>query len=179
MSEQNAVVAVYASHVEAEAAVKELQRAGIDMRTLSIVGKGSHTDEHVVGYYNTGDRMKYWGKTGAFWGGFWGLLLGSAFFAIPGLGPVLVAGPLVAFIVGGLEGAAVVGGLGAIGAGLYGMGIPKDSVVEYELALKTDKFLLLVHDKASEVEKARNIIASTRPINVTLHSPEAVGAATR
>jgi len=54
MSEQNAVVAVYASHVEAEAAVKELQHAGIDMRTLSIAGKDSHTDEHVVGYYNTG-----------------------------------------------------------------------------------------------------------------------------
>jgi hypothetical protein len=179
MSEQNAVVAVYASHVEAEAAVKELQHAGIDMRTLSIAGKDSHTDEHVVGYYNTGDRMKYWGKTGAFWGGFWGLLFGSAFFAIPGLGPVLVAGPLVAWIVGGLEGAAVVGGLGAIGAGIYGMGIPKDSVVEYELALKTDKFLLLVHDKASEVEKARKIIANTRPINVTLHNPEAVEAVAR
>jgi hypothetical protein len=179
MSEQNAVVAVYASHVEAEAAVKELQHAGIDMRTLSIAGKDSHTDEHVVGYYNTGDRMKYWGKTGAFWGGFWGLLFGSAFFAIPGLGPVLVAGPLVAWIVGGLEGAAVVGGLGAIGAGIYGMGIPKDSVVEYELALKTDKFLLLVHDKASEVEKARKIIANTRPINVTLHNPEAAEAVAR
>ncbi len=177
MSEQNAVVAVYASHVEADAAVKELQRAGIDMHSLSIVGKDTHTDEHVVGYYNTGDRMKYWGKTGAFWGGFWGLLFGSAFFAIPGLGPVLVAGPLVAWIVGGLEGAAVVGGLGAIGAGLYGMGIPKDSVVEYELALKTDKFLLMVHDQASEVEKARRIIASTQPIDVKLHSPEAVGAA--
>jgi uncharacterized membrane protein len=179
MSEQNAVVAVYATHVEAEAAVKELQRAGIDMHSLSIAGKDTHTEEHVVGYYNTGDRMKYWGKTGAFWGGFWGLLFGSAFFAIPGLGPVLVAGPLVAWIVGGLEGAAVVGGLGAIGAGLYGMGIPKDSVVEYELALKTDKFLLMVHDKAAEVEKARNILATTRPIHVTLHSPEAVGAAAR
>jgi hypothetical protein len=107
------------------------------------------------------------------------LLFGSAFFAIPGLGPVLVAGPLVAWIVGGLEGAAVVGGLGAIGAGIYGMGIPKDSVVEYELALKTDKFLLLVHDKASEVEKARKIIANTRPINVTLHNPEAVEAVAR
>src|ERR1039457_1083420 len=179
MSEQNAVVAVYASHLEAEAAVKELQRGGIDMHSLSIVGKDSHTDEHVVGYYNTGDRMKYWGKTGAFWGGFWGLLFGSAFFAIPGLGPVLVAGPLVAWIVGGLEGAAVVGGLSAIGAGLYGMGIPQNSVVEYELALKTDKFLLMVHDKASEVEKAKTIIATTRPINMTLHSPEAVGTAAR
>ena len=95
MSERNAVVAVYGTHIEAEGAVKELQRAGIDMQTLSIVGRDSYTDEHVVGYYNAGDRMKYWGKTGAFWGGFWGLLFGSAFFAIPGIRPVLVAGPLV------------------------------------------------------------------------------------
>src|ERR1039457_71733 len=179
MSEQNAVVAVYASHLEAEAAVKELQRGGIDMHSLSIVGKDSHTDEHVVGYYNTGDRMKYWGKTGAFWGGFWGLLFGSAFFAIPGLGPVLVAGPLVAWIVGGLEGAAVVGGLSAIGAGLYGMGIPQNSVVEYELALKTDKYLLMVHGTAAEVERARDIIARTQAIHVTMQSAEAVGAAVR
>ena len=174
MSEANAVVAVYDTHVAAEEAVKELQRGGIDMRTLSIVGRDTHADEHVVGYYNSGDRMKYWGKTGAFWGGFWGLLFGSAFFAIPGIGPVLVAGPVVAWIVGALEGAAVVGGLSAIGAGLYGMGIPKDSVVQYELALKTDKFLLLVHGTASEVEKAKDIIEGTKPVNVTLHSTEVV-----
>ncbi|MGA8792013.1 hypothetical protein [Candidatus Binatus sp.] len=52
------------------------------------------TDEHVVGYYTTGDRMKYWGKVGAAWGSFWGLLMGAGAFAIPGIGPVLVAGPL-------------------------------------------------------------------------------------
>ena len=147
------------------------------MRTLSIIGKDSHADEHVIGYYNTGDRMKYWGKAGAFWGGFWGLLFGSAFFAIPGIGPVLVAGPVVAWIVGALEGAAVVGGLSAIGAGLYGMGIPKDSVVQYELALKTDRFLLVVHDTAAAVEKAAAIMARTRPVNVTTHSAEVVEAA--
>jgi len=179
MSELNAVVAVYGTHIEAEEAVKELQRAGIDMRTLSIVGKDPHTDEHVVGYYNTGDRMKYWGKTGAFWGGFWGLLFGSAFFAIPGLGPILVAGPLVAWIVGALEGAVAVGGLSAIGAGLYGMGIPKDSIVKYETALKTDKYLLMVHGTAAEVEKAKSVIENTRPVDVTLHTPELVGAGTR
>jgi uncharacterized membrane protein len=179
MSELSAVVAVYGTHTEAEEAVKELQRAGVDMRALSIVGKESHTDEHVVGYYNTGDRMEYWGKTGAFWGGFWGLLFGSAFFAIPGIGPVLVAGPVVAWIVGALEGAALVGGLSAIGAGLYGMGIPKDSVIKYELALKTDKYLLLVHGTIAEVEKAKNIIEGTRPITVTLHTAEMAGAAVK
>jgi uncharacterized membrane protein len=172
MSELTAVVAVYGTHTGAEEAVKQLQRAGIDMRALSIVGKDSHTDEHVVGYYNTGDRMKYWGKTGAFWGGFWGMLFGSAFFAVPGIGPILVAGPLVAWIVGALEGAAVFGGLSAIGAGLYGMGIPKDSVLQYEMALKTDNFLLMVHGTPTEVARAKGIIDDTQPVNVTLHSPK-------
>src|ERR1700689_137974 len=136
MSEKNAVVAIYSSHDQAEDAVKELQRTGFDMKKLSIVGKDYHSDEQVVGYYNAGDRMKRWGKTGAFWGGFWGLLFGSAFFAIPGIGPILVAGPLVAWIVGALEGAALVGGLGAVGAGLYSIGIPKNSVIDYETAVK-------------------------------------------
>jgi uncharacterized membrane protein len=177
MSEQNAVVAIYETHTGAEEAIKELQRSGIDLHTLSIVGKDTHADEHVVGYYNTGDRMKYWGKTGAFWGGFWGLLFGSAFFAIPGIGPILVAGPMVAWIVGALEGAAVVGGLSAVGAGLYSLGIPKDSVLQYEIALKTDKFLLMVHGAADQVEKARGILANTGPVNVTMHSAEVAGFA--
>src|ERR1700683_3389199 len=153
MSEQNAVVAVYASHVEAEEALQELQSGGIDMKTLSIVGKDTHTDEHAVGYYNAGDRMKYWGKSGAFWGGFWGLLFGSAFFAIPGIGPLLVAGPLVVWIVGALEGAVVVGGLSALGAGLVSLGVPKDSVVKYETALKTDKFVVIAHGSADEITR--------------------------
>ncbi|MGO8789795.1 MAG: general stress protein [Terriglobia bacterium] len=169
MSETNAVVAIYDSHLQAEEAVKELQKSGVDMKKLSIVGKDYHTDEQVVGYYNTGDRMKYWGKLGAFWGGLWGMLFGSAFFAIPGLGPVLVAGPLVAWVVGALEGAAVVGGLGAIGAGLCSIGIPKDSVVTYETAIKSDKFLVLVHGTANEVAKAKDIMQTTRPAEVALH----------
>jgi len=153
-----------------ERAIKDLDMAHFDMKNLSVVGKGYHTDEKVIGFYNAGDRIKFWGTRGAFWGGFWGLLFGSAFFAIPGIGPVLVAGPLVAWIVGALEGAAVFGGLSAIGAGLYGMGIPKDSVVQYELALKTDQFLLMVHGTHLEVVKAKAIIDGTQPVSVTLHS---------
>ena len=172
MSESNSVVAIYETHSQAEEAVKELQRAGFNMKKMSIVGKDYHTDEHVVGYYNTGDRMKYWGKMGAFWGGIWGMLFGAAFFVIPGLGPILVAGPLVAWIIGALEGAVVVGGLSALGAGLYSIGIPKDSVVKYETALKSDKFLLLAHGTASEVAKARDILQTTRPVEVNVHTAE-------
>ena len=87
MNTKNSVVAIYHSHDKAEAAVKELQKSGFAMKNLSIVGKDYHSEEHVVGYYNTGDRMAYWGKLGAFWGGMFGLLFGSAFFFIPGLAP--------------------------------------------------------------------------------------------
>jgi len=149
------------------------------MHTLSIIGKHTHTEEHAVGYYNTGDRMKHWGKTGAFWGGLWGVLFGSAFFFIPGIGPMLVAGPLVAWIVGGIEGAAVVGGLSAVGAGLLGIGIPKDSVVRYEVALKTDKYLLVIRDTAAEVARATDIIGATQPIRSDLHSTEIVAVGGR
>ena len=172
MLETNSVVAIYDTHIKAEEAVKELQRSGFDMRKMSIVGKDYHTDEHVVGYYNTGDRMKYWGKLGAFWGGLWGMLFGAAFFAIPGIGPILVAGPLVAWIIGGLEGAVVVGGLSALGAGLYSIGIPKDSVVKYETALKSDKFILLAHGTVVEVAKAREILERTRPVEIAVHAME-------
>jgi len=169
MTDRNSVVAIYDTHEQAELAVKSLQEAGIDMKSLSISAKDQHTDEHVVGYYNAGDRMKYWGKVGAFWGGFWGLLFGSALFAIPGIGPVLVAGPLVAWIVAGLEGAVVVGGVGAIGGGLASIGIPKDSILQYELALKTDKFLLIVHGSPEAVDKAKDIIEGTKHSSYTVH----------
>jgi hypothetical protein len=172
MNKENAMVAIYNNHKDAEDAVQELQRSGFDMKKLSIVGKDYHTEEHVVGYYNAGDRMKYWGKWGAFWGGFWGLLFGWAFFAIPGIGPVLVAGPLVAWIVAALEGAVVVGGLSAVGAGLYSIGIPKDSILEYETALKANKFILLAHGTAEEVARAKDIVATTHPAQMNVHSAE-------
>jgi len=169
MTRNNSVVAIYKSHSQAEAAVKELQHSGFDMKKLSIVGRDYHTDEHVIGYYNAGDRMKYWGKTGAFWGGIWGLLFGSAFFLIPGVGPVLVAGPLVAWVIGALEGAVVVGGLSAIGACLYGLGVPKDSILRYETALKIGKFVLLAHGTADEASHARDIINRTHPEELEEH----------
>jgi hypothetical protein len=169
MSKETAGVAILNTHIEAENAVKELQRSGFDLKKLSIVGKDYHTEENVVGYYNTGDRMKYWGKLGAFWGGLWGILFGSAFFFIPGIGPLIVAGPIVAAIVGGLEGAVVVGGLSALGAGLYSIGIPTDSILKYETALKSDKFVLVVHGSADEVAHAKDILKNVGH-DVQVHS---------
>jgi hypothetical protein len=148
----------------------QLQHAGFDMTKLSIVGRDYHSDEHVVGYYNAGDSMKYWGKMGAFWGGIWGMLFGSAFFFIPGVGPLLIAGPLVGWIVGVLEGAVVVGGLSAIGAGLVSLGIPKDSVIQYETAYKVGKFVVIAHGTLEETTRARNILHPTSPETLADHT---------
>lgn len=166
----DAVLAVYKSHEEAEACVKDLQRNGFDMKKLSIVGRDYHTDEHVIGYYNTGERVKYWGSQGAFWGGIWGWLVGSAFFLIPGVGPVVVAGPLVGWLVGALEGAIVGGGLSALGACLFSMGIPKDSIMQYETALKSGKFIVMASGTADEAAQARKIIHGTPAEKTELHS---------
>ncbi|MBF0233714.1 MAG: hypothetical protein HQK65_11855, partial [Desulfamplus sp.] len=136
---------------------------------LSIVGKEYQTEEHVIGYYNTSDRMKSWGKLGAFWGGLWGILFGSALFFIPVIGPIAVAGPLVASILGGLEGAVTVGGLSVLGAGLYGIGIPKDDVLNYETAIKSDKFVLVLHSSSDEVARAKDILKNTGH-EVQMHS---------
>ena len=173
MSNTNSVVAVFESHDQAEDAIRELQKDGFDMKKLSIVGKDYHTEEHVVGYYTAGDRMLYWGKLGAFWGGFWGLLFGSAFFWVPGIGQLLVAGPLVMWIVGALEEAAVVGGLSALGAGLSSIGIPKNSVVQYETEVKNGKLLLVAHGTAEEVERAKDLLHQTEAKTTTVHAEKA------
>jgi uncharacterized membrane protein len=165
----NSVVAIYDSHSEAEEAVKELEKSGLDMKKLSIIGKDYHAEENVVGYYNTGDRVKYWGKLGAFWGGFWGMLFGSAFLFVPGIGPLVVGGPLVSWIIGALEGAVVVGGLSAVGAALYSIGIPKGSILKYETSLKANKFLLVAHGSPEEVKKAHDILKVSTATETNVH----------
>lgn len=158
MQNETAMVALYDNHEQAENSVRQLQRSGYDMTKLSIVAKDYHTDENVVGYYTIGDRMKKWGATGAFWGGLWGILFGSAFFFIPGFGPLLIAGPLVSSLVGALEGAVALGGLSALGAALASIGIPKNSILEYETEVKAGKFMLLAHGNEKDVENARQTL---------------------
>lgn len=167
------VLAVYPTQAEAQEAVKTLQHAAFDMRNLSIIGRDYHTEQDILGYYNSGDRIRFWGKLGAFWGGLSGLLLGSAFLFIPVVGHVVVLGPLVSWIANGLSGAVLGGGLSAFGAALYSLGIPKDSILAYETALKADRFLVIAHGTAAEVMQARAMLATTSPERLDMHGPGA------
>ena len=165
----HSVVAIFNTHPEAEEAVNSLHKAGYDMKKLSIIGKDRHAEEHVIGYYNTGERMGYWGKLGAFWGGFWGLLLGSAFLVVPGIGPIVVGGPIVGVLIGALEEAIVVGGISAIGAALYDIGIPEASIHKYESSLKSNQFLVIAHGNTGQIAQARDILQSSKATETNVH----------
>jgi uncharacterized membrane protein len=170
MEKTDLAVAVYDTHSQAETAVRTLQRAGFEMRKISIVGRDYQSEEHVVGYFNTGDRVRFFGKLGAFWGGLAGMLFGSAFLFVPVVGHLIVLGPLVATLVGGVQGAVLAGGTGALVGALTAIGIPKDSVLRYETALKADKFLVVVHGDGDEIKRAHEVLAALGSGSLDRHS---------
>lgn len=169
-TQEQAVVAIYDAHAAAEFAVRSLQAAGLDMKRLSIVGKDLHTEEHALGFYTAGDRIMVWGGRGAFWGSLWGMLLGGAFFFLPGVGPLVVMGPLAAALIGALEGAVVGGATGALAAAFAGIGLPDDSVVAYEREVKAGKFLVLARGDADVITHARVVLGTTGALVVNAHA---------
>jgi hypothetical protein len=169
MQNSDTTIAVLQDHAAAEAAVKKLAQAGFDMKSLTVVGQGFHTEDKVVGFYNTGDRIKFWGSRGAFWGGFWGLFFTGAFIAVPAVGPVVVLGTLAATVISAIEGAVVVGGLSALGAALFSIGIPKDSIIDYEAAIRADNFLVMAHGPSVDMARAKAVLVTSNPIRTDTH----------
>jgi hypothetical protein len=177
MNSNNTVIGIFPDHMSAESAVKKLTEAGFEMKHLTIVGKGYETDEKVVGFYNVENRMMFWGKRGAFWGGLWGLFFGGIFLTVPVVGPVVVLGYLGTIIVSGIETALVVGSLSVFGAALYSIGIPKDSVLEYETALKADKFLVMAHGSTDDMKRAEDILGTLKTSKLELYENAAAHVA--
>jgi hypothetical protein len=150
------VVRVYDPHAETNATLQDLESSGFAMNQLSIVGRDYHSDKPVIGgYHNAGDRMKTWGELANSWGGLPGLLLGSGFYFIPAIGPVIVFGPLVSSIVRALKVAVFPDELSALGAGLHSIGVPKHSIMEYETAIKFDKFIIIAHGTPDDLANAK------------------------
>jgi len=170
METPTSIVAVFADHQAAETAVKKLMAAGFGMKNLSVVGKSYHTEEKVVGFYNISNRMKFWGTRGAFWGGLWGLFMGGLFVTLPVVGPVVVLGYLASITISAIESAVIVGGLSVIGAAYATIGIPENSILRYESALKSDGFLVMAHGTAEEVARAKAILGTAAPSHLDVHA---------
>jgi hypothetical protein len=108
------------------------------------------------------------------------LFLGGLFMSIPVVGPVVVLGYLATIAVSAIENAVVLGGLSALGAALYSIGVPKDSVIEYETALKADSFLVMAHGAQEEIARAKIILGATTPSRLDVRAaPEAAEPADR
>lgn len=152
------VMALFGTYGAADGAVRKLGAAGVPLAAISVVGRNYHSEDQPVGYFNAGDRARFYGKLGAFWGGLAGLLLGSGFFFLPVIGPLVVLGPLTSVIVGGLEGAILGGGASALVGALMAIGVPRNSVVRYESAIKADKFLVTVHAGKDDTARIRTLL---------------------
>jgi hypothetical protein len=84
----------------------------------------------------------------------------------------------VGWIVAALGEGAVVGGLTALGAALYSVGIPKDSILRYETALKADNFVIVAHGTPDDVGTAKRILATTSALSVDEYGASSHGGAT-
>ncbi|MDF3289810.1 general stress protein [Streptomyces silvisoli] len=139
MSQVNGVVGVYGSMREAEDAVRILLRQGIPADQLSVIGQDLRSETRVHGFVTTGDVARSGATTGAWVGGLFGLLSGTALLLVPGVGPLLVLGPLAAGAVSAAEGAATGGGLGAV----MGHFIAKRHVPKYIRHVEAGGYLLI------------------------------------
>lgn len=164
MSEStDAVVGVYDSMKDAEAAVRALLEQGVPADQVSIVGQDLHSETEVHGFVSTGDVAKTGAKTGAWVGGLFGVLTGAAVLFVPGVGALIVLGPLAAGALAAAEGAAAGGGLGAV----LGHFLAKRHVPKFSRHLEAGKYLVLRHQP--QASDAQMLQQHTTPIEVDHH----------
>ena len=127
----NSAVAVYRHHTDAEDAVHRLERAGIPMQKISIIGRNFELREDVQGYYRPSDAALEGAGFGAWMGGLFGLLMGFGMFVFPIAGTLIVLGPLAGMIAGAVSGA----GFGRAGQWPHGLGHPKGPGTQVPVAV--------------------------------------------
>jgi uncharacterized membrane protein len=163
---EHTIVDTFPTHLEAEAAVLNLQKSGFDMQKISIIGKDYQTAEQVRGFLTWKDTAKAGAAGGGYWGSFigglFGILVGAGVLFIPGAAPIIIAGPIVGVLAGWLEGT-LVGGVGAAAIGglagaLGGLGIPKDEVLKYETQIQAGEFMLLVTGNDEDISQAKQML---------------------
>ncbi|HLH23351.1 MAG TPA: general stress protein [Chloroflexota bacterium] len=169
MAEQS-VIGTYDSMDEADAAVRKLVEGGFPATQVSVLAQNLQSQKQVHGFITTGDVAKVGAGTGAWVGGLFGLLTGVALVFVPAVGPLLVAGPFAASLLGGIEGAIAGAGAGGLLGALAGVGVSKQHIVKYEDQLKAGKYLLLAQGSAADVARAQSILQTTAPAELTAHS---------
>lgn len=162
------VVAVYESFDQARESVQALEKSDFPSDQVSLVTHSVSDEvlqEDVLQY---GDETEKDAAKGAGVGGLLGLLLGTPLLMIPGVGPVLIAGPLAA----GLTGAIVGGFLGA----MAGWGVHEDGVQQYEQQVKQGKLLVVANGDPKQTAEAQRVLRETNVEDIHLHAPTSADA---
>jgi hypothetical protein len=178
MAEKNtAVFGIYSSVAHAERAVDTISAAGFSQNDISVLLSDNESTKQFSHEKNTKapEGTTTGAATGGVLGGTFGLLVGLGALAIPGLGPVIAAGPLVAALAG-IGAGGVVGGL--IGA-LVGMGIPEYEAKRYEGRLREGGVLLSVHCETSdEIKRAKKLLEATGAQDIASSGEKGVSSET-
>lgn len=162
----NSIVAVYKTHQEAEDAVRQLERAGIPLNKISIIGRNFQLREDVQGYYRPSDAAKEGASFGAWFGGLFGLLMGFGLFVFPVAGTLVVLGPLAGLIAGAIGGA----GIGALVNALIALGMTKEQALKYQARLQAGEFLVTAIGTPEEIDRAREVIDSTNCVEAQTYN---------
>ncbi len=162
MSSKNvAVFGIYSTRASVENATESLVRAGFAITDVSVLlpeGLGGERDIGTEKATKAPEGTAAGATTGGIIGGTLGLLAGVGLLAIPGLGPFIAAGPIMA----GLAGLGVGGAVGGFTGALIGMGIPEFEAKRYEGRLQKGGILLSVHcDTSEEITRAKDILKNT------------------
>lgn len=169
---QKTVVGVFRSESEAERAVSALRENGFTDQEISIVAKdkGNQGGQGSRNKQNKGTTMSGGNEdgisdgmaSGAAWGGLAGLALGAGALAIPGLGPIVAAGPIAAALTG-----AATGGLAG---GLIDWGIPEEAGQQLQEEVRKGNILALLRCSDDKVNKAANVLRENGARNVESHA---------
>ena len=162
MTQPCTTVALFADPLQTEAGVRALRQGSFDLRKLSIVGKNHHREDHVTGIVDRGDGARYWGRFGALCSSLGGVPAGSALLLFPGVGQVVILGPLVIWMAGALAHA----GDGSLGAMLASLGLSRDAVARYEGAIRFGRFAVVAQGTRGEADAARALLQSAGPVEV-------------
>ncbi|MEJ2059425.1 MAG: hypothetical protein P8Y64_02905 [Gammaproteobacteria bacterium] len=181
MTTEHFVVAIYRDENHAHRAVEALAEQDFPLDQVSVLGRVDSSGDDVLGILHPGvnERMKVWAAQGAAWGGLLGLLAGAAgMIFLPGIGSVMIVGPLVQALAGGMTGAAMGGGgmgaaaaLSQLGVAMHRHGIPETELERLHRAIKAGQYLILLKTPADRTDAVRHPLQQGDPLEVTELGP--------
>ncbi|MGI9115390.1 MAG: DUF3341 domain-containing protein [Chthoniobacterales bacterium] len=173
---KTSVFGIVKSHSQAERVVEGLQDAGFPASEISVLlpdSEGKHDIGHVKAT-KAPEGATTGATAGGVTGGVLGLLAGIGALAIPGIGPFIAAGPIMA----ALSGAAIGAGTGGLVGALVGMGIPEIEAKQYENKLKTGNYFIAVHaDDGDRKDRAKEILKNAGAEDISSSSMSKAPAA--